>query len=363
MIGTLFGYIAKRYMLYLLMVLGGICSIVFMFDCMELLRIAYGNELGWLVLLKLAMMKNYKHIQQVLPFAICIATIMTYSSITKTFELIVARCCGVSVWQFLCPVITIAFIVGMVNIFIFNPIGASILHKYEKLYATHLKRQTSTTVMVSANGLWLRDTVGDNNIIVHATKISEHQNRLLDVIFFITDQEHKFVQRMDAEYAELEEGSKWCLHNVDIVQEQGYVERTDVNCIPTNMSFGQIKESLVHPETIPIYKLQSFIEATKNSGFSTVRHLNYLYKTLLSPFFYISLVLVSLFFSTSMPRFSKTGRNITLGIMFGIVIYFVSDLISALGISGRIPLMLSCSAPTLICMSIGLYLTLHYEDG
>jgi lipopolysaccharide export system permease protein len=51
------------------------------------------------------------------------------------------------------------------------------------------------------------------------------------------------------------------------------------------------------------------------------------------------------------------------GIFSGFVIYFVSDLVAALGLSGSIPVIMAAWAPVGISILLGTVLMLHLEDG
>jgi lipopolysaccharide export system permease protein len=359
---VLFKYIARKNLLYLLSVLGVVAAMIFVFDFIELMRASYNTSLSTAVIFKMALMKNYSHIQRTFSFVFIISTILTYANLTKTNELIAARSYGMSVWQFLLPSIAVAFTFGFINILILNPIGSSLLSRFERIEAIHLKGQPST-IIISSNGLWFRESSKAENIIIHALRVSQETKELFDVVYFIQDKEHKFSHRIDATKAELKDNHYWTLTEATITRADYSSEYKETFNMPTNINFAQIQESVISPDTVSIYKLPGFIKATQDSGFSVLRHLHYLYKMLISPFFYVAMVLVGLNFATTSPRSKYSSFAMLIGIIFGFLVYFISDIINAVGMAGNIPLLLSATSPTLICLSIGLYFTLHYEDG
>lgn len=358
----LYKYIARKNVICLLSTLVVISLMMLIFDFLELVKISYNTNLAISMVLKLAILKNYCHIEKTFPFVFILTTILTYANLTKTNELIVARSYGMSVWQFIFPAVVVAFVFGLVNVFILNPVGSSMLGKYERLEALHLKGQSSA-IAISKNGLWLKESTKTGNTIIHSLRISQETKELFEVTFFLTDKDYKFLTRVSANSAKLEDNKNWILSNVEISNKDFSFERKDSYIMPTKISFLQIQESIISPDTISIYNLPSFIKATQESGFSTLRHLNYFYKILASPFFYISMVLIGIIFATKSSRSGKVGLFIFIGIMVGFLIYFLSDIINAIGIAGNIPIIFSALAPTLICLNIGLYLVLHYEDG
>ena len=57
------------------------------------------------------------------------------------------------------------------------------------------------------------------------------------------------------------------------------------------------------------------------------------------------------------------GILVTCGILSGFVIYFLSNVIYALGLSGTLPVFLAAWAPAIITNFIGISALLHFEDG
>ncbi|WP_161791769.1 LPS export ABC transporter permease LptG [Candidatus Jidaibacter acanthamoebae] len=358
----LFKYIAKKNITYFLVILLIVSIMMLIFDFMELVKISYNIDLSMSMIFKLATLRNYYHVEKTFPFIFILTTILTYANLTKSSELIVARSYGMSVWQFIFPAVTVAFVFGVINVLFLNPIGSSMLGKFERLEAIHLKGHSST-IAISKNGLWLKEAYKKGNTIIHAMRVSQETKELFEVTFFLADKNYKFLTRIYANSAKLEDGKSWLLSDVDISNADYSFEHKDTYLMPTKISFLQIQESVISPDTISIYNLPAFIKTTQESGFSTLRHLNYLFKIVVSPFFYLSMVLIGLVFATKSSRSGRVGIFMFLGIMVGFLIYFLSDIINAIGIAGNIPVIFSAIAPTLICFTIGLYLVLHYEDG
>jgi lipopolysaccharide export system permease protein len=283
-------------------------------------------------------------------------------SLTKTSELIVMRSYGMSVWKFLSPALFSAFFFGVLTVFIFNPIGLILLKKYERMEAVLLQGNPGT-MSIGKNGIWLRDIKEDKIIIINALRIIQDEEKFFDVSFFITDKNYRFLERIDAKTAQLTKTSEWIIENATITKNDLSQYETAKLNLPTSIKFNQIQETFLPPETISVYNMPEFIRDMQASGFSTLKHSNYFFKTLASPFLYLSMVLIAINFATVNPRSGKVGVSVFTGIIFGFVIYFISDIINAVAVSGAIPVYIAAIAPTVICLCMGVYLTIHYEDG
>jgi lipopolysaccharide export system permease protein len=133
--------------------------------------------------------------------------------------------------------------------------------------------------------------------------------------------------------------------------------------LPTDLSRSQIQESFAPPETFSFWELPAFIQTLEEAGFSGLRHRLYWHGLMSTPFMFVAMVLVAAIFSLRPPRQGKTGLLITLGIFSGFIVYFTSDVVAALGLSGRLPVVFAAWAPVGVTALLGLAVTLHLEDG
>ena len=94
----------------------------------------------------------------------------------------------------------------------------------------------------------------------------------------------------------------------------------------------------------------------KKYGLNTSRHSVYLYKLICQPLLIVAMILLS---AAIMLRSSE--RKIQIGIIsyslvIGFSLYFIGDIIFALGTNDRLPALLSGFGPTLIGLFSGCYL-------
>jgi len=357
----LFKYISKQFAYYFFAILIVIASIILLFDFIELVRMLHSKNIPLYKVLQLGVLKNFDRLQRVIPFVGLISSVVLYAKMTKNNELAVMRSAGLSIWHFLAPSLAAMIFIGFINITIFNPITVYLLAKYEKVESYYLKGQTSFLAL-SPTGLWIKqDDDNNRNSILHALRVVQLDKELFDVTFYNTDESGGFIERIDASKAVLNDG-EWKVYNAVIMREKHDIEAIDELSIPTNLSFRQIQESVIAPETISFWQLPRFIEIAEKSGLSAIKHKLYFFKILMLPFFMASLVLIGSSFAMSMPRQGNTGRLTMTGIMAGFFVYFISDVIFAYGLSGKIPIIISAASPTLLCLVLGLYLHLHRED-
>jgi lipopolysaccharide export system permease protein len=341
-----------------------ISAIIFMFDSIELIKIFKNRDIGFEIIFNMALMKNLYTSQRVAPFIIMIASMLTYLQLNRTSEIVAIKAAGISIWSILLPGVISAFLLGCFSVGVLNPITTTLLLKYEKAEAYYLKGQTSLLFDFSRSGIWLRQLEDDGGrSIIHALRISQENKKLHDVSIFYLDENNRFTHRITADAARLNEG-EMVIKNAIKIDRTNKLTKEKTLALPTKLSFRQIQESVIPPKAISFWDLPSFIAVTQESGFPALQHQQFFYSMLMAPFFYIAMMLVgSLFTIFHRPRHGVSYRTTFLGIATGFFTYFASDLISAMGGAGRIPLVLSTVAPTILCSAIALLVILHVEES
>lgn len=359
---TLSIYLGRQFLGGIAFVFAVIMSLVFLVDLIEHLRRASEREeasLGIVVALSLLQLPVLA--QKLLPFAALFGGIWTFSRLTRTNELIVARATGVSVWQFLAPALTIALLIGVVVVTLFSPLSSAMLSRYEQLEGKYLEGRSSL-LAVSSTGLWLRQADRDGQSVVHARHVSAQGTALEDVIIFLYRGSDEFAGRLDAKSARLEPG-RWLLTKALLSRPDQPALKFEQYELPTSLTLGQIQESFASPETLSFWSLPRFIRTLEEAGFSALAHRLQWHALLALPVLLCVMVLLSATFSLRLVRRGHTGLLIAVGALSGFVLYFVSDVVFAFGLSGNLPAILAAWTPVGVGLLLGLSLLFHLEDG
>jgi lipopolysaccharide export system permease protein len=360
---TFSAYVARQFFAWFCGVFMAMVVITFLLDYLELIRRG-GTKLQatlWL-LFEMAALKLPHTAQEVLPFAILFGTMLAFWRLTRNNELVVARAAGVSVWQFLTPAMLVAILVGIVAVTVFNPIASFTLARYEKL-ESHILRQGSDQLALSDAGLWLRqsDEHGEQ-IVIHDGKIASQKIVLDPVTLYFFNAATQFTSRIDARDARLEQGD-WVIENGTRWRPNEPPQPFDEWRLATTLTPRKIEESFASPDTMSFWDLPGFIALLEQSGFSAQRHRLYFNVLLARPFLLCAMVLVAATFSLRMQRRGGTTLIIVGGVVSGFLLYFLSDIIFALGLSAKVPVTLAAWTPTGVSLIFGASMLLHLEDG
>ncbi len=367
-------YHIKIFFSQIMMIWCIISGLILLIDTLELLRRGSGKAgVSMGILFELALLKLPTMMQTVLPFAILIGCLLALSRLSRTSELVAARAAGISIWQLLNPALLLALGLGLFSVMVFNPVASVMLARFEKLEARYLSGQTSM-LSLSGSGLWLRQADSSlppilnqkrlqaPEVMIHALRADQKDMQLFEAMFLLFDKESRFLMRLDAHNATLKSGY-WDLQNVILNRQDSFPLKAASVRLNTNLTTYQIQNSFAPPDALSFWELPAFIHALEQAGFSATRHRLYWHSLLASPVLMLAMILISASFGLRPQRMGKTGMLLAFGVFTGFILYFMTDIIEAFGLSGTLPPPVAAWSPALISLLGGLLTLLHFEDG
>jgi lipopolysaccharide export system permease protein len=371
---TLSLYIIRQFVQAFALVLLVIMGLIMTFDMIELIRRAAGHgDIGFGVLLAMALLKLPQMTHTIMPFAVMIGAMIAFWQLTRTHELVVARAAGVSVWQFLAPVLATVLAIGVFETTVFNPLAAAMFARFQALQDEVLLKRGADQIDVSEVGLWLREGFDGGKgrgeeggqIVVHADGVRQEglELDLRDVHIFIYDRPDHFVRRLSADTARLVKGA-FLLDDVWVMEPGKPAEHLAAMTLPTQLTLERVHDNFASPETLSFWQLPAFISFFEKAGFSAPKHRMYLQSLLAAPLLYCGMVLVAALFSLK-PNLRSGGLALRIGsgVAAGFLLYFFSKLVYAFGLSQTVPQVLAAWAPALMSSFAGLGGLFHMEDG
>lgn len=361
---TLSLYIGRQFLLSFLAMMAIFMSLILLLDMVELLRRAASKEaVTFAAVIEMALLKLPHMGQLTFPFAVLFGAMAAYWRLSRSHELEVTRAAGVSAWQFLLPALFLAVVLGLFKISAFNPLASITLTRFEFLESRYFKGQGST-LAISENGLWLRQGDRNDQAVIHASKVLQHGNNvdMFGITVFLYTGNEQFKAQINAEKAVLEDGA-WLLSKAWVLEPEGKPVFRPTYRLPTDLTLSRIQNNFAPPETMSFWDLPSFIDRLEKSGFSATRHRLHWHSLLSTPLLLCAMVLIAATFTLRHARRGGTLAVVAGGVMSGFLLYFVSDLVLALGASDTIPVVLAAWTPSGVALLLGVAMLLHLEDG
>ncbi len=360
--GTLSLYLGRQFLAWFGIVFLMLVGIVFMLDIIELLRRVAGHvDAGFGVALEMALLKLSDTSQKVVPFAVLFGALLAFWRLNRSQEFVVARAAGVSAWQFLLPALLLAVSIGAFRVMVVNPLASVLLLRYDQMEARYIEGRQSL-LSVSSTGLWLRQGTDDGQSIVHALRVTPRDMEFTDITIFLFRGVDHFFERIDAPHAWLGHG-KWILQDARITTRDGAPHAEAKYSLKTDITPSMIYDGFAEPATMSFWALPAFIHQLEEAGFSGLRHRLYWNSLLADPLLLCAMILIAATFSLRHARRRGGGVVFAAGVGAGLVLYFLTDVVFALGLSARIPVVLAAWTPAGVASLLGLSMLFHLEDG
>ena len=237
MIGfTLSSYLAQRFTRTILAAFAGVFALIFTIDLVETLRKsgetaeATGLTMTWLSLLHTPLVA-----EQALPFVVLFGAMAAFLNLSRKLELVVARAAGVSVWQLLAPPLAVVLVIGVISVTLYNPLSAFMKRQADELESRLFGHAGET----DAAGLWVRQKSVDGQAIIRAETVANSGATLNHVTVFEFDDQGRFVQRVDAARASLEQ-RYWRLNDAHVVTPGFETQNSSLYLLATNLTRREV---------------------------------------------------------------------------------------------------------------------------
>lgn len=357
--GTLSRYIGWRFLKTLLYVFGTVIALIFILDFVELLRRRGDSSDGSMILAWISLLRTPAIAERVLPFAVLAAAMISLVGLTRRLELVVARTAGVSVWQFLAPLVLVALAVGIFSITVYNPLSTKLKFLADRIETELTGRSLEPD---SEGGIWLRQRSVDGQSILRGEKSSDSGTVLAVVTAFVYDSDGRFLERVEARRGELQPGA-WRLEEVR-VNAPGKAPRVEATyLLATNLTADQVSQSFIAPDAVPFWDLRPLASRTEAAGLDAGRYYLRFQELLARPLLLIAMVFISACFSLRFFRFGGIATAVSGGVASGFVLYVTTKLATDLGGAGLLSAPVAAWSPAVVGAMLGVLVLLHQEDG
>ena len=232
-------YISKIFLKSLLLLIASLGFLVFIINMMEVSQSAQDVDVSGFVLFQIVLFQIPQWIEFMMPFLIMIASILTFNKLSMSSELSVIKAGGVSVWQFLSPVIVCVVAIGIFGFAFFNFFSANLNAKSTFLQNKYIENieDEKAGLLAPDNGIWLRQSDMENEggeIILRSTTVSKEDLLFNDVVINYFNAGKMPVKRLNAPRMTLTDGF-WKVEKVKVLEEGLSSKSEDLVLIPTDL--------------------------------------------------------------------------------------------------------------------------------
>ena len=280
---------------------------------------------------------------EIFPFIFLISTQLFFYELFRKDELSLLKSSGLSNIRIINILFLSSLIIGIITVLVFYNIASKL-----KFYHTDIKNYFSNDnkylAVVNDSGLWLKDEIDNNTVIVKAKFIEE--NYLMDVIINEFDQNFNLKNTYQSKKININ-SKNWVLENPKITNQNISSQMDKTLLYPTNFDKDKINNLFSNISTLNIFELFNLKKDYENLGYSSDEIVIHLLKLSSTPIFYGILTILSAIIMFNFTRSKSLFFHIILGILMSVVIYYIIFMFSSLGNNGKIPVISSIFMPIL----------------
>ena len=346
-------YLFKNFIYTFLIVFILFTMLLFFSDLIEQFRKATNKEVPIKIILKLTLLNAPSLSFSTLPIVIFFSTLLCYLKLIRSTEYIVMGTSGISSFQLSKTPITIFFIIGIIFVFIINPITAVFQKDFQELDYKYIKRLDRLS-SISKNGIWLmQESAQGLTNIIYSKNIKDDGATLIDFMLLEYDDNNKLVGRIDGKTAKLI-NDKWLMQDLLLTQKDEKPLFYPYYEYSTYLDKEDIKNSLSAPEMMSFMQLGNFINILEKLGYSANDYKIYYYNILLMPIVIVGFVILANSITIGVKQNDKFSRIIIIAFLMMIIYYFCSNLMNTLGSNSKIPPFISTLVTPIMLFSLAL---------
>lgn len=358
---TLARYMVKMHLSRFFGVLIGLTVVLQMLDLLATAdNVMAADGATWVSIVSYVSMRMPQLINQFVPFAALIATLLTLATLNQSSEITVMKASGLSAHRILLPLGIASLLIGMAH-FIFNETivtkaNADLAYWEANDYAIDLPENNNL-----AGRTWLRE--GNSVVLVEA--VSQIRNRVvLDrVSIFERDDMGRVEAMVKADFAWYQNG-EWTLHEVRRFDANSHLLSVTPIVpwsIPTRPE--RFLALNVKADHVGFSELWQSMQRISEEGLSTDRLMASFLQKIAAP---ASTLLMPLLAAVAAFGVSR-GGNLIIRLVFGMALgfsFFVADnFMLAMGEFGVAPPFLAAWAPFFLFLFVGYTVIFHTEEG
>lgn len=361
--GKLSRYVSRRFLAAIIGAYILCLTLIFMIDVVELLRESgkFGAVPAWLIAW-MALLRLPAFSEMTLPFAVLIGAIVTFLLLNRSSEITVVRAAGVSVWQFVLPAVLLAFVIGVLSVVAYNPMAAKARAESEQVFQRAFGRQTSLLARTDSGSQWLRYDSADGHSVISAQASANRGRQLTGVMVLQYDHGGRFLERIDAKSADLENGY-WQLSTALVTRVGAEPESFDRYVISTYLTPERVADALGSVTTLSFWQLPDFIEVAERAGLSATQYRVQYAQLLARPFLLSAMVLLAATVSLRSFRSGGIQTMVVMGLIGGIGFFLLAEVSRQIAVAGLTSAHAAAWVPVFVAGMSALTVLLHQEDG
>ncbi len=287
---------------------------------------------------------------EIFPFIFLLTTQFLFYDLFKKDELNLLKKNGLSNMSVIKILFFLSIVVGIFNVVIYYNIASTLKFHYSNI-KNNLSDDNKYLAMVTESGLWIKDEFDKKTIIVKSRSVNG--NLLSKTIINEFNANFELIRTIQSDKIDISV-KDWKIYKPIITKNNITKNDIDTITLSTNFDEEKINNLFSNISTLDLFKLFNLKKDFEKLGYSSDEIKIHLLKLFTMPLFYGVLTVLSAVIMFNFTRDKSLLFHIIIGILMSVLIYYMNFILSSLGKSGRVPVLMSIFFPLIIITCISL---------
>ncbi len=348
-------YINKEFFIGISMIMFGLISLFAFFDFIQEIGDLGQGSYGISQAILFVVLSIPGHIYEIIPLAVLIGSMYTVGQLSYSSELNVIRASGYSIKKIACSLMFVGVLFSLITLLIGDFISP---HSEKNAQQIKIGSTNSSVSQEFNSGFWIKD---GNNFVNIENVLPDSSLQKIHIYEF----DNKFNLRtiIDANNGEFQNG-EWKLSEINqtIMNNENVEIRTiEKGNWKSSMRPEMMNALIISPQKMSSTNLFNFIQYLKKNNQKTSKYEVALWEKIIHPIMPIIMIIFAVPFGFLQERSGGKFFKMFIGIIVGIIYQILNTLIRHLSLLNDWEPFISSLVPTLIFLSIGIFLISKFE--
>jgi len=287
---------------------------------------------------------------EIFPFIFLIGTQFFFLDIIDKNELEILKINGLSNIRILKTLFITSLLFGFILITIFYTISAKLQFIYFDIKNSY-SNDDKYLAVVKESGLWIKDEIDNKIYIINADEISN--NSLINVSIHEFNTNLQLIHIINSEEIDIS-SYEWILSKPILFKDNKTTQLKEKYFIKTHFDIKKINSLFDNLSSLNVFQLLKLRNDYSSLGNSTREVDIHLHKLYSLPLFISIMTILSSIIMFNNKRNTSIIFHLLSGILFSVIVYYLSYLSYLMGENGKIPIIVSTYLPFMILILISL---------
>ena len=332
-------------------------SLVFILNILKEIEFFSNKDVNSLYPIYLSIMSTPSIVFEMFPFIFLISTQFFFLKLFNNDEINIFKYSGLKNIKIIQILSLITFIGGILTITVFYSFSSNLQHYY-----LQIKNQFSNDklylAVINKNGLWVKDIVNDQTNIINSSKINN--NFLTNTFISSFNKDFKLVRSIKSDKIDIK-NNEWLIYDATIF-EDNISRKVDLIKFVSNFDQKRMESLFSNLSSLSLLELINLRNNYKSLNYSTTDVEIQIYKVLTYPLLLVLMTVLSSIIMFNTKRTSSKIIRIIIGLFLSIVIYYINNLFNVMGVTEKIPLIISIWTPIIALSLINLTMIVNINE-